>query len=96
MEIEEIKNCNYNAERQILEFDYSLLGDPQYTYRNILIERENFENYFSFPTGTTWDDEEGYYEMDIDLELDDTLLIEALTQYLDTHDDEVVEPVKES
>ena len=33
----------------------------------------NFENYFSFPTGTTWDDDEGYYEMDIDLELaDDT------------------------
>ena len=55
-----------------------------------------FENYFSFPTGTTWDDDEGYYEMDIDLQLDDTLLIEALTQYLDMNDEENGELITES
>tara|TARA_R110000824_G_scaffold333527_1_gene520128 strand:- start:211 stop:498 length:288 start_codon:yes stop_codon:yes gene_type:complete len=95
MEIEQIKNCSYNPERQILEFDYSLDGDPQYTYRNILIEREKFEDYFSFPTGTSWDDDEGYYEVDIDLQLDDSLLIEALSYYLDINDDYKNELIKE-
>jgi len=95
MEIEQIKNYSYNVERQILEFDYSLVGDPQETYRNILIEKEKFEDYYTFPSGTSWDDEEGYYEVDVDLQLDDTMLIESLETYLDVNEDECGEVIKE-
>jgi len=87
MEIEQIKNYSYNVERQILEFDYSLVGDPQETYRNILIEKEKFEDYYTFPSGTSWDDEEGYYEVDVDLQLDDTMLVESLETYLDVNEE---------
>ena len=87
MEIEQIKNYSYNIDREILEFDYSLVGDPQDTYRNILIEKEKFEDYYTFPSGTSWDDEEGYYEVDVDLQLDDTMLIESLETYLDVNED---------
>tara|TARA_B100000287_G_C20286421_1_gene644144 strand:+ start:217 stop:504 length:288 start_codon:yes stop_codon:yes gene_type:complete len=95
MEIEQIKNYSYNIDREILEFDYSLVGDPQDTYRNILIEKEKFEDYYTFPSGTSWDDEEGYYEVDVDLQLDDTMLIESLETYLDVNEDECGEVIKE-
>jgi hypothetical protein len=95
MEIEQIKNYSYNIDREILEFDYSLVGDPQDTYRNILIEKEKFEDYYTFPSGTSWDDEEGYYEVDVDLQLDDTMLIESLETYLDVNEDECSEVIKE-
>ena len=45
MELEEIKNFTYNVDREILELEYSLVGDPQNTYRNILIEKELTMNY---------------------------------------------------
>ena len=95
MELEEIKNFTYNVEREILEFDYSLVGDPQNTYRNILIEKEIFEDYYTFPTGTSWDDDEGYYEVDVDLRIDDELLIESLSSYLDVNEGENGELTKE-
>ena len=95
MEIEQIKNYSYNIEREILEFDYSLVGDPQETYRNILIEKEKFEDYYTFPSGTSWDDEEGYYEVDIDLQLDDTMIVQSLETYLDVNEDECSGIIKE-
>ena len=95
MEIEQIKNYSYNIDREILEFDYSLVGDPQDKYRNILIEKEKFEDYYTFPSGTSWDDEEGYYEVDVDLQIDDTMLIESLETYLDVNEDECGEVIKE-
>ena len=45
--------------------------------------------------GTSWDDDEGYYEVDVDLRIDDELLIESLSSYLDVNEDENGELTKE-
>lgn len=83
MEVDYIHNFEYDSHHQLLDFDYSLTEDPDNTYRNIVIERNNFENHYVFPYGTTWDDEEGYYEIDIDINREDSMVLEALTSYLD-------------
>ncbi len=83
MEVEYIHNFEYHSHNQLLEFDYSLEGDPTNTYRNVIIEHNQFENYYVFPSGTTWDDEEGYYEIDLDIDREDPMVLEALGSYLD-------------
>lgn len=40
MELEEIKNFTYNVEREILEFDYSLVGDPKILTETFLLKKK--------------------------------------------------------
>lgn len=94
MIVSEIKNYFYDLESGELEFDYSFETDSDDTYRKVVIDKEVFESFYDFPTTTNWDDDEGYFEVNLDLDLMDELLIDGLTDYFEVHPDEVTKPIK--
>ena len=63
MEVTEIHNYSFETQREILEVEYSIQDDPQDTYREILLSKEEFNEYYLF--GETMD----IYDMD---DMDDT------------------------
>ena len=92
MEVTKIHNHSFEPERDLLEVEYSIEGDPQETYREISLYREDFNEYYPFGgTMEIYDIDDTHYELNTQFEFDEQVFKNALTEYLTIYEDELGE-----
>tara|TARA_R110000824_G_scaffold58548_2_gene158165 strand:+ start:264 stop:563 length:300 start_codon:yes stop_codon:yes gene_type:complete len=93
MEITEIHNYSFETQHEILEVEYSIQDDPQDTYREISLSKEEFNEYYTFGEIMEMYDiddvEDTHYELGTDFEFDEENLKNALAEYLTLYEDEL-------